>query len=143
MRYTAFLPAGLLVAISSGLASTPTFAQDSTARVPIYERETFTYDRAGRIDPFKPLLSDTETGFRIEDLSLLGIVHHPDPEHSIAILARSGRKERIRARMGDRFGTLRIAAIHSDRVDIVLEELGVARRETLHLQKKHPEDRER
>lgn len=99
----------------------------------IYEREVFTYSSAGRPDPFRSLLDDAEMGIRLEDLTLRGIVHHRDPSQSVAVLTQAGSDRRVRARVGERVGALRILAIYPDRVDLVVEELGVARRETLRI----------
>lgn len=104
----------------------------------VYEREVFTYTSAGRPDPFRSLLNDAELGIRLEDLTLRGIVHHRDPSQSVAVLTQAGSDRRIRARVGERFGALRILAIYPDRVDLVVEELGVARRETLRIVRPEP-----
>ena len=103
---------------------------DSTV---VYEREVFDYDSTGRADPFRSLLSDAEMGVRVEDLTLRGVVYHTDPSQSVAVLSQQGSDRRIRARVGERVGSLRIVAIQPDRVDIIVEELGVARRETLRI----------
>lgn len=99
----------------------------------LYEREVFEYPRAGRPDPFRSLLGDAELGVRVEDLTLRGVVYHSDPSQSVAVLTQAGSDRRIRARVGERVGSIRIVAIQPDQVDIVVEELGVARRETLRI----------
>lgn len=113
-------------------------AQEAPQTTVIYEREVFQYSAAGRPDPFRSLLNDAELGVRLEDLTLRGIVHHSDPRQSVAVLTQAGSERRIRARVGERVGSLRILAIYPDRVDLVVEELGVARRETLRMTR--PED---
>jgi hypothetical protein len=106
----------------------------------VYEREVFSYQAAGRSDPFRSLLLDGDLGIRIEDLTLRGVVHHPDPSRSIAILTQEGSDRKIQARIGERVGPLRILSISPEQVEIVIEELGVARRETLRIVR--PEQRE-
>jgi hypothetical protein len=106
----------------------------------VYEREVFRYPRDGRADPFRSLLLDDDLGIRVEDLTLRGTVHHPDPSLSVAIMTLTGSDRRIQARIGERVGPMRVLAIYPDRVDIVIEELGVARRETLRIIR--PEQRE-
>ena len=101
--------------------------------VTVYEREVFEYSRDGRPDPFRSLLQSADLGIRIEDLSLAGVVYHEDPARSVAILVQTGATRRIRARVGERVGAVRIAAIRPRSVDVIIEELGVARRETLEL----------
>lgn len=99
----------------------------------VFEREVFRYDRGGRPDPFRSLLTDAELGVRTEDLTLLGVVWHPDPSQSVAVLSQRGAQRRLRARVGDRLGSIRILAIHQRSIDVVVEEFGVARRETLEI----------
>ena len=99
----------------------------------VYEREVFTYPAAARPDPFRSLLLEGDLGIRIEDLTLRGVVYHADPSRSVAIMTQAGTNRRIQARVGESVGPLRILGIYPDRVEIVIEELGVARRETLRL----------
>lgn len=118
-------------------------AQEADGPVPpsvnvIYEREVFRYQGAGRPDPFRSLLLDGNLGVRVEDLSLRGVVYHPDPSRSVAVLAQRGSTERIQARVGERVGTLRILSIQPERVEVVVEELGVSRRETLTIERPEP-----
>ena len=97
-----------------------------------YEREVFEYSPAGRPDPFRSLL-DGDLGVRIEDLALMGVLFHPDPSMSVAILSQVGSQQRLQARVGERVGTVRVMAIRPQEVDVQIEELGVARRETLRI----------
>jgi hypothetical protein len=117
-------------------------ATGGSAEVPsttvIYEREVFEYSAGGRPDPFRSLLQDGELGIRIEDLMLRGVVYHPDPARSVAVLSQTGSQRRIQARVGERVGTLRILSIQPERVEVVVEELGVARRETLTIVRPEP-----
>lgn len=99
----------------------------------IYEREVFQYSRSARPDPFRSLLLDGDIGIRMDDLALRGVIHHEDPSRSVAVLSQRGIERRIQLRIGERLGPLRVLAIYPDRVDIVVEELGVARRETLQI----------
>ena len=77
------------------------------------------------------LLADL--GVRVEDLALRGVVFHPDPTRSVAMLTREGAERPIRARVGDRIGGIRILTIRPNSIDVLVEELGVARRETLQI----------
>jgi len=99
----------------------------------VLEREVFHYDRAGRRDPFQPLLGAQDLGVRVDDLVLAGILHNPDPRRSVAILTERGTDRRFRVRTGDRLGEIRIQAIHPDRVELLVDERGRTRRETLQL----------
>lgn len=108
-------------------------AQDTVGTEIVYRREIFDYQRGGRPDPFRSLLGSVELGVRFEDLALRGIVYHSDPRESVAILVETGSNRRIRARVGERIGGLTVVGIHPRRVDVMIEELGVARRESLQL----------
>lgn len=129
---------GLAAASFAGAA--PLAGQGSEAPPIVYEREVFDYPRSGRPDPFRSLLSDGQLGIRVEDLSLRGVVFHPDPGRSVAVIARAGIDRRIRARVGDRIGQLRVVAIGPRSVDIVIEELGVTRRERLEIRRETERD---
>jgi hypothetical protein len=98
-----------------------------------YRREVFRYQRSGRPDPFRSLATGDELGVRVEDLALRGVVHHLDAAQSVAVLSQIGNDRRIRARVGDRIGTVRVLAIHPASVDVVVEEFGVARFATIEM----------
>ncbi|MEX2582612.1 MAG: hypothetical protein WD766_05040 [Gemmatimonadota bacterium] len=131
MRRTIMIVATGILAALLPLGSAQ--AQQNTDVTILYDREVFEYPGGARPDPFRSLLMEGDLGIRLEDLTLRGVVHHPDPSRSVAVLSQEGSNRRIQARVGERFGSLRILAIHPDRVDIVIEELGVARRETLRI----------
>jgi hypothetical protein len=99
----------------------------------VYDREIFRYQRGGRPDPFRSLLTGAELGIRTEDLTLLGVIYHPDPSQSVAVLAQRGEERRLRARVGERLGSVRVVAIHQRSIDVVVEEFGLARRERLEI----------
>ena len=104
--------------------------RDSTIQ---YHRERFEYSRDGRPDPFRSLLQDPQLGMRLEDLSLVGVLHDADPARSVAILAQAGSNRRMRVRIGERVGSVRVLAIGPESVDVLVEEFGVTRREQLEL----------
>jgi hypothetical protein len=52
---------------------------------------------------------------------------------SVAILVERGSNRRIRARIGERVGAITVVAIQPRRVDVVIEDFGVVRRESLYL----------
>lgn len=127
-----------LFCLAASLTLGPLFAGAAPAQtvgdsVPVYRREIFHYSAAGRPDPFRSLLQDSELGMRLEDLTLRGIVYHSDPARSVAVLSRRGVQRPIRGRVGDRIGGVLIAAIRPRSVEVVLEEFGGARRATLEL----------
>ncbi|MEX2572139.1 MAG: hypothetical protein WD737_12635 [Gemmatimonadota bacterium] len=130
------LPSLLILPLILFLAPESARAQAGTDV--LYEREVFEYPRGARPDPFRSLLLEGDLGIRAEDLMLRGVVHHEDPSRSIAVLTVEGTDRRIQARVGERVGPLRVLAIYPDRVEIVIEELGVARRETLRIVRPEP-----
>jgi len=111
----------------------PAAAQSNGTDEIIYRREVFQYQRGVRPDPFRSLLGSVDLGVRIEDLSLRGIVFHENPRESVAILVENGTSRRIRARIGQRIGGITIVGIQPRRVDVVVEDFGVPRRESLYL----------
>lgn len=126
----------LLLALAGGgipgTAAAQEPEQSADSRI-IYRREVFQYPRGARPDPFRSLVGTGALGVRIEDVTLRGVVHDPDRRQSVAILVVAGSDRPIRARVGDRVGGMRILAIHPRRVDLLVEEFGVTRRESLHL----------
>lgn len=133
--------AALAVALALGLAA-PAAAQpaappaDSSAVVvESYRREVFRYQRAGRPDPFQPLLSAADLGYRVEDLRLTSIVYSPDPRQSIAVFALADSSARHRLRTGQRLGSITVVGIYPRRVDVQVNDFGNVRLQSLTLQR--------
>jgi len=99
----------------------------------IYTREVFHYAGARRPDPFRSLLGTAELGVRPEDLTLVGVIYSTDPRSSVAVFLQRGATRRVRARVGDRIGSMTVVAIHPRRAEVVVDELGVSRRVSLQL----------
>jgi hypothetical protein len=130
--------AALLVipaASAAGQAQAPTGAASSASPIQAYRREVFAYQRAGRPDPFQPLLSAADMGYRVEDLRLTSIVYSPTAGQSVAVFALADSARRFRLRVGQRLGTITVAAIYPRRVDLRVEDFGVARIESVALQR--------
>jgi len=104
----------------------------------VYRREVFRYEGRGRPDPFRSLLTVEELGYRVEDLTLTGIIFSPERGRSMAILSENATRKRYRLREGQRLGGITIAAIHPRRVDVVVNEFGVIRRVSLQLKRPDP-----
>ena len=149
MRHRAELFLGLAGALSlltpsfapaqaGGTAPSASPAQEAVRPVVVYEREVFRYPGASRPDPFRSLLLTGDLGLRLEDLTLRGVVYHSDPSRSVAILTQTGSTRRMQLRVGERIGPLRVLSIQPDRVEVVMEELGVSRRETLRIVRPQP-----
>lgn len=125
--------AGGALLVAALLPAAPAAAQSADAGEIVYRREVYQYQRGVRPDPFRSLLGSVDVGVRLEDLTLRGIVYNPDPRESVAILVESGTDRRIRARVGERVGAITVLAIQPRQVDLVVEDFGVPRRESLYL----------
>jgi hypothetical protein len=123
----------MLMAAATVLSQGAVAAQAAADDVLSYRREVFAYPRAGRPDPFRSLATGDELGVRLEDLVLRGVMLHDDPAQSVAVLSQQGSDRRVRMRVGERVGTIRVLAIRQRSVEVVVEEFGVARRATIEL----------
>lgn len=107
-------------------------AVQQAGTAPVLERETFTYARAGRRDPFKPLRAGAELGPRFEDLELSGIIYSPDAGSVVVLVDRSTQR-RYRAWEGDRVGGARLIEVTPEQATFIVTVFGVSRQETLRL----------
>lgn len=130
----------LAVAVAGlGPLAWPASAQAKDGDPPlVYRREVFQYPRGARPDPFRSLLSAEELGYRFEDMRLTGVIYSPNSRVSVAVLTEAVSKKRFRLRVGERIGGITVAAIYPKRVDVVVNEFGVVRRETLQLRRPDP-----
>ena len=95
------------------------------------QREVFNYERSGRRDPYKSLMSSSDVRPLLSDLRLTAIAFDPDGNNSVAILRDSYSKQQYRIRVGQQLGRLRVAAINQKTVQFSIEEFGFNRQETL------------
>jgi hypothetical protein len=126
---------GKAVVLSAALiaaASAPAAGQGPKQPELSYRREVFQYRRDGRSDPFRSLARASDLGVRIEDLSLLGIIYESSGG-SVAVLSRGKDTQPLRVRLGQAVGGVRVVAIRPRSVDVMVEDFGVARRETIQL----------
>jgi len=98
----------------------------------VYRREVFRYQRGGRPDPFLPLLTAAELGFRVEDLRLTAIIYSP-AGRSVAVFAAGDSARRYRLRQGQRLGTMTVTRIFPQRVDVRVDEFGGSRMQSVPL----------
>jgi hypothetical protein len=123
---------------AAGAASSPPAADAQLATLPagdVYRREVFRYQRGGRPDPFQPLLTAAELGFRVEDLRLTAIIYSPDARRSVAVFAEGDSARRYRLHQGQRLGTMTVTRIWPQRVDVRVDEFGGSRLQTVLLQR--------
>lgn len=129
MRSRATLLAGVLTLASAGSARAQSAPLDPELS---YRREVFEYRRAGRSDPFRSLARAADLGVRMEDLSLLGVLYEPNGG-SVAVVSRGEKTAPLRLRLGQSVGGVRVVAIRPRSVDVLVEDFGIARRETIEL----------
>jgi hypothetical protein len=97
------------------------------------QREVFEYDRSGRRDPYKSLMTSSEVRPLLSDLRLTAVAFDPDGDNSVAILRDSFSKQQYRIRVGQQLGRLRVSGIKQKSVQFTIEEFGFNRQETLAL----------
>ena len=121
-------------------------AQSSRGGGLVFEREVFTYPSRARRNPFQPLPVSVAEGPRVEELGLLGIIHHRDPRVSVLLMGTgmpSGRDgavttgafplETYRLRLGDVIGSARVVEIHERHVVVETEGPEGPERRVLHV----------
>jgi len=131
-------PAQAAGAPAGRVAAAAPAAPGAAATLPagdVYRREVFRYLRGGRPDPFIPLLTAAELGFRVEDLRLTSIIFSPDARRSIAVFAEGDSARRYRLHQGQRLGTMTVLRIWPQRVDVRVDEFGGSRLQTILLQR--------
>ncbi|MES2523612.1 MAG: hypothetical protein V4617_12985 [Gemmatimonadota bacterium] len=95
------------------------------------DREVFDYDRSGRRDPYKSLMSSSDVRPLLSDLRLTAVAFDPAGNNSVAILRDSYSKQQYRIRVGQQLGRLRVSGIKQRTVQFTIEEFGFNRQETL------------
>ena len=112
----------------------------------VFEREVFAYPEFARRNPFRPLVSDDDSGPRFEELRLLGVVLSPNPDVSVALIgvgtdsftpeaAGGDQYQTCRVRRGMVLGNTRILEIQRMRVIVEVEEFGLTEQRELELQR--------
>ncbi|HET6679882.1 MAG TPA: hypothetical protein VFG84_01665 [Gemmatimonadaceae bacterium] len=96
-----------------------------------FRREVFSYERAGRRDPFESLMHSDELRPLISDLKLVSIVYDQVGGNSVAILRDINTKEQYRAKVGQELGRMRVARIAPKSVTFTIEEFGFSRQQEL------------
>jgi len=103
-----------------------------------FYRESFSYDAAGRRDPFLSLMATGELRPMISDLTLVGIIYDESGRNSVAILVdASAGGQTYRKKTGDLLGRMKVTKISENSITLNIEEFGFARQETL-LIDRHP-----
>jgi hypothetical protein len=124
----------LLLGASAGAQSTPkdsVAAQPDSTNTVTFRREVFSYDAAGRRDPFVSLVKSSEIRPTLSDLRLTTIAYDPQGRNSVAVLRDIGTKEQYRVKVGTPLGRMRVVSIQPKIVTFALEEFGFSRQESL------------
>lgn len=97
-----------------------------------FRRETFSYERSGRRDPFLSLLHSNDLRPMINDLKLVAVLYDP-VGRSWAVLRDITTKEQYRVKVGQPLGRMRVTQIHPKSVTFTIEEIGFSRQQKLAL----------
>jgi hypothetical protein len=98
-----------------------------------FNREVFSYDGAGRRDPFLSLLSTGELRPAFNDLKLVAVAYDPTGRKSVAVMRDVSSKDQYRVKVGQTLGRMRVAQIHPKSVTFTIDEFGYSRQDVLTL----------
>jgi hypothetical protein len=96
-------------------------------------REVYSYDPAGRRDPFVSLLRTGDLRPMLSDLRLVVVLYDPTGRNSIAIMRDVATKDQYRVKVGQTVGRMRVAQIQPKEIVFTIEEVGFSRQEPLAL----------
>ena len=120
-------------------AAKPVAGKDTTKKVAeapatsVFNREVFSYDGAGRRDPFLSLLSTGELRPAFNDLKLVAVAYDPTGRKSVAVMRDVSTKDQYRVNVGQTLGRMRVAQIHPKSVTFTIDEFGYSRQDVLTL----------
>lgn len=97
----------------------------------VISRETYSYQGAGRRDPFVSLMNTEELRPLFQDLKLVAVAFDATGRNSVAVLRDVTSKEQYRVKVGQEIGRMRVASIGEKSVVFGIEEFGYSRQETL------------
>ena len=109
----------------------PTGVNKSLAKIPPVTREVFTYDAAGRRDPFYSLILTDDLRPLLSDLKLVGILYAPGGRRSVAIFRDVQTNAQYRVQTGAPLGRMRVAEIKPKGVIFTIDEFGLSRQDSL------------
>ena len=98
-----------------------------------FSREVFSYDDAGRRDPFLSLLATGELRPAFTDLKLVAVAYDPTGRKSVAVMRDVSTKDQYRVKVGQILGRMRVAQIRPKSVTFTIDEFGYSRQEILAL----------
>lgn len=95
-------------------------------------REVYTYDPAGRRDPFLSLLTTSDLRPTLSDLKIIATVVD-EPGRSVALLQDKNAGKQVSVRVGTKLGRMRVASIKPNVVVFTIDEFGTTRLDSLQL----------
>ena len=105
----------------------------SLAKIPPVTREVFTYDAAGRRDPFYSLILTDDLRPLLSDLKLVGVLYSTAGSRSVAIFRDVQTNAQYRVQQGAALGRMRVAQIKPKGVIFTIDEFGLSRQDSLML----------
>ena len=108
-------------------------ASKALAKIPPVTREVFTYDAAGRRDPFYSLILTDDLRPLLSDLKLVGVLYSPAGGRSVAIFRDIQTNAQYRVQPGAALGRMRVAQIKPKGVIFTIDEFGLSRQDSLML----------
>jgi hypothetical protein len=102
-------------------------------KIPPVTREVFTYDAAGRRDPFYSLILTDDLRPLLSDLKLVGVLYAPGGTRSVAIFRDVLTNAQYRVQTGAALGRMRVAQIKPKGVIFTIDEFGLSRQDSLML----------
>jgi hypothetical protein len=123
----------------TGAAARPAAGRDTTKKAAdapataVFNREVFSYEGAGRRDPFLSLLSTGELRPAFNDLKLVAVAYDPTGRKSVAVMRDVSTQDQYRVKVGQTLGRMRVAQIHPKSVTFTIDEFGYSRQDVLTL----------
>jgi hypothetical protein len=120
--------------IAASVSGRPNAVTNDTAlgKPLIIMREVFSYDEAGRRDPFLSLLTTTDLRPTLSDLKIIATVVD-EPGRSVALLQDRNAGKQVSVRVGSKLGRMRVASIRPNVVVFTIDEFGTTRLDSLQL----------
>ncbi len=136
-------PAPAPAAAATPAAATPmaTSAIDTAAAAgerPLL-REVYSWQGGGR-DPFRSMLTTSNTGPELPDLTLVAIIYdRGNPSNSLAMFRENGSNRRFSVGPGQNIGRLTVAAVRPNSATLRLNDFGTVREQTYSLRQTEDE----
>ena len=114
-------------------AATPKDSAKAALRedTPSVMREAYTYEGAGRRDPFYPLIMTSELRPLLRELVLTSVIFDPTGRRSVAVMRDKSGTTQYRVTTGMLLGRMRVTEIRTKAVFFTIQEFGSDRRDSL------------